>query len=52
MARKVTVESQKDKVVYINADRELFGRLLVEKGSQRRNLNGPELGKYVEFLHK
>ena len=38
MARKVTVESQKDKVVSINADRELFGRLLVVAKKREVNL--------------
>ena len=38
VARKVTVESQKDKVVCINADRELFGRLLVVAKKREVNL--------------
>ena len=38
MARKVTVESQKDKAVSINADRELFGRLLVVAKKKEVNL--------------
>ena len=38
VARKVTVESQKDKVVSINADRELFGRLLVVAKKREVNL--------------
>ena len=38
VARKVTVDSQKDKVVSINADRELFGRLLVVAKKREVNL--------------
>ena len=38
VARKVTVESQKDKAVSINADRELFGRLLVVAKKKEVNL--------------
>ena len=38
VARKVTVESQKGKVVYINDDRKLFGRLLVVAKKREVNL--------------
>ena len=38
VARKVTVESQKEKVVSINDDRKLFGRLLVAAKKREVNL--------------
>lgn len=44
VAKKITLKNQKDKIVSVNADRELFGRLLV--AAKNRDINLKEVLSY------